>query len=71
MTQMGGTDMEWIKTQDKFPAVGDSVLFVSPQTLKGIVLRGKYNGKGMGWESDFALHYSTVTHWMPLPEPPK
>jgi hypothetical protein len=65
---------EWISVEDRLPDKGQEVL----------AYRGDFNGDMMNtytylgrknWEDDYGYRGSTVhegiTHWMPLPEPPK
>ena len=68
----GVTVQEWVPVTEKLPE--DSGYYL-------VVHRNKYNGSisiafemyikckiGEWWENDYAYD---VTHWMPLPEPPK
>lgn len=65
---------EWISVEDRLPDKGQEVL----------AYRGDYNGDMMNtytylgrknWEDDYGYRGSTehegITHWMPLPVPPK
>lgn len=64
---------EWISVKYSYPNIGQLVIFSSD---KKNVFAGRYNGDE-DWEIGCAciLAYSqydfSVTHWMPLPEPPK
>ena len=58
-------EMEWIPVTERLPSVGEKVLVITI-------------GKGKQYvETDMLLatgewfDYGNVTHWMPLPEPPK
>lgn len=72
--------MEWISVKDRLPEFNYPV-FVGKQGDKnstGIArLESKKensNGISLDWlEGDSSFHdwYKEVTHWMPLPEPPK
>jgi len=60
--------MEWISVNDRLPANnGDYLSFA----------RGNYyvvewsEFWGVFYQSDGPLNHSDITHWMPLPEPPK
>ena len=66
--------MEWISTKDRLPKYGERVLvWNSIEWETGavdeearIAIRTHTNENGENW--DVA---TDVTHWMPLPEPPK
>jgi hypothetical protein len=66
--------MNWISVKDKLPELGESVLLIDA-----------YESQYVGWLHEFttssSIHWqysyccgcaaTSVTHWMPLPEPPK
>lgn len=57
----------WISVQDRLPRCGDRVImtdgvFVCEAFLS---ISGKWVRNGIGWIE------SEITHWMPLPNPPK
>lgn len=61
-------NMEWISVEDRMPNIEDEYLVVS---FSGVVTT-------MDWmDSEWVSNIfpdekiTTVTHWMPLPEPPK
>ena len=56
----GVTVQEWISVEDRLPDIGIEVLVYSEDD--GICV-DYYDGDSFG--------YYDVTHWMPLPEPPK
>ena len=67
---------QWISVKDRLPEDGDEVLFF----VMDWVMKGKYCKQVPHWEaylSGGSAHYHKnngiehVTHWMPLPEPPK
>ncbi len=68
--------MKWISVKDKMPAVGVRVLihWVSFQGRKYVeqgVLGETYTKKIKRFvDSRFRNLNGTVTHWMPMPEPP-
>ncbi|AGQ07151.1 DUF551 domain-containing protein [Acinetobacter baumannii] len=71
--------MEWISVEDKWPAYGQLILVViSGQTQTRVFFRDGSDFSGKDWiepVNDDDCHHTTcwekVTHWMPLPEPPK
>lgn len=65
---------EWISVNDRLPMLIETVLFIGKNYYGNWfgVKRGYFDGSF--WHSDdYGTIYSTtpVTHWMPLPEPPK
>lgn len=67
--------MEWIKVTDRLPENEDWVLVVSHIRGEPLVEMGCYVNcvEYQGWEAidSFLDRPCNVTHWMPLPEPPK
>ncbi|MDC9624097.1 DUF551 domain-containing protein [Xenorhabdus sp. XENO-7] len=67
--------MEWIKCSDRLPETYDDILLVvdgSNDIHVGYFILDEYEGKcfhSLGEDLFFKIEY--VTHWMPLPEPPK
>ena len=62
----GVTVQEWISVKDRLPEPGERV----------IVARGEKVEQGVylavnGWWKVYGTNTKSVTHWMPLPEPPK
>jgi hypothetical protein len=61
--------MEWISVKDRLPENRQEVLgaYVLEELEQSVLLfaRGEFRTK---YGSEF---YGVVTHWMPLPEPPK
>lgn len=64
----------WISTKEKMPETGDAVLIV----VNGYVDCGMYSeGYGRWYEINYDRYGDEieicydVTHWQPLPEPPK
>lgn len=56
---------KWISVADKLPEHENAVLCV---TKNGNPFIGRYDHKWNHWRVSGSV---TVTHWMPLPEPPK
>jgi hypothetical protein len=56
--------VKWIPVTERLPAQGQEVIVYAGNILSPVVMAYKF------WDKDFDtwLH---VTHWMPLPEPPK
>ena len=62
---------EWISVKDKLPDKTDYYLVCleSPRCgLKDGVTTSYYQHKAKNWK---AVYNPSVTHWMPIPEPPK
>lgn len=53
-------ERRWIPVTDRFPEVGKDVLVYS-----------EYDGVSIDYHGGDSFGYALVTHWMPLPEPPK
>lgn len=64
---------EWVSVKDRMPRYNQHVLTFSPNMAMPIIV-GEYYGY---WGEDDDEWYEgwsynrEVTHWMPLPEPPK
>ena len=58
---------EWISVKDRMPEKGSSVLIYSKEGKRA---EGTYMGGGRWMQYRWSC-YVTVTHWMPLPEPPE
>lgn len=68
----GVTVQEWISVKDKLPEVGRYVVCIAKRNpfsrFMPMVARIEKNG----WVNPITEQYiSEVTHWIPLPEPPK
>lgn len=68
----GATVQEWISVNDRLPEAGGYVVCIAKRNpfsrFIPIVARIEKNG----WVNPITEQYiSEVTHWMPLPEPPK
>lgn len=62
------TNNEWIKTKDQLPDEPDDYLVFGMGLVSTLEFR---SGK---WWSDVHMQFvdsKKITHWMPLPEPPK
>lgn len=70
-TNLTNTDMEWISVKDRLPENPDYYLIACPvwsESGQGI---GFFTGEKWQDEVVFTEIHQYVTHWMPLPEPPK
>lgn len=69
--------MEWISVKDKLPEPGRAVLITeNGSTPISAIYKTEYadwdeNCNCGGCENYPRLYQNEVTHWMPLPEPPK
>lgn len=64
---------KWISVNDRLPEPGITKLIVTVRHEHGnIVDMARYLGPQEGWDLvSWKLWDKNVTHWMPLPEPPK
>ena len=60
----GVTVQEWISVKDRLPEQGEEAICIAAD---GDMMIGKYTE--WGWM--FPCYFEDLTHWMPLPEPPK
>jgi hypothetical protein len=60
--------MEWINVKDKMPKDYDSVLIYDQRVEMAV---GYWNKLFAKWYGTQTLILREVTHWRPLPEPPK
>lgn len=56
----------WIAVEDKLPKDGQCVATINTVEVQDV--RHYSHGK---WYSNFGNEYDDITHWMPLPQPPK
>ena len=67
---------EWISVEERLPEDagllerGYARYLVWEKAYNNHVI-GFWYGKDLGWETQIAEDYSEVTHWQPLPDPPK
>ncbi len=59
---------EWINCSERMPQVMEDVLVTDGEEVKSMWWNGN---KWDSWLSRYSLDSDDVTHWMPLPEPPK
>ena len=55
---------EWISVDDRLPEQGEEAICIAAD---GDMMIGKYTE--WGWM--FPCYFEDLTHWMPLPQPPK
>lgn len=60
---------EWIRIEDNMPKIGLEVLIWSRETGRSVARRDFDFPKSFIGEDN--CFFFGVTHWMPLPEPPK
>ena len=60
----GVTVQEWISVKDRLPEQGEEAICIAAD---GDMMIGKYTE--WGWM--FPCYFEDLTHWMPLPQPPK
>lgn len=64
-------EMKWISVEERLPKVRQRVLvYCESKTIEKHVTACTYMG-GLYGKPQFSRHVRKVTHWMPLPEPPK
>ncbi len=67
---------DWVSVNDELPKIDETVLMAHfHRDVFVWISSGERQGNniwGCDWDDDefLATHYHTVTHWMPLPEPP-
>lgn len=64
---------QWISVKERLPEIGRSVLIYYPKWDGDEIQVAKLEGDGMMFDicGEFNIGTGVVTHWMPLPEPPK
>ena len=60
----GVTVQEWISVDDRLPEQGEEAICIDAD---GDMMIGKYTE--LGWI--FPCYFEELTHWMPIPQPPK
>ena len=59
---------EWISVKDRLPESGETTLVYNGD----IDVHGFWNGRWLDYdENGYPFEVLYITHWMPLPEPPK
>lgn len=64
---------QWISVNDRLPEIGKSVLIYYPKWDGDEIQVAKLDSDGMTFDicGEFNIGTGAVTHWQPLPEPPK
>lgn len=64
---------EWISVKDRLPENGVYVLVCGPRGgIQLAQMRGdRCDHRYIWWKAYGTRKFTTCTHWMPLPEPPK
>lgn len=63
---------EWISVEERLPEVDTNVLVVTANgSFKVARCNIYHNGTLVLWATNDGLGERAITHWMPLPEPPK
>ena len=60
----GVTVQEWVSVKDRLPEQGEEAICIAAD---GDMMSGKYTE--WGWM--FPCYFEDLTHWMPIPQPPK
>ena len=68
----GVTVQEWISVDDELPEVGGYVVCIAKRNPFSMFMPMVARIKKNGWVNPITEQYiSEVTHWMPIPQPPK
>ena len=68
----GVTVQEWISVNDRLPEAGGYVVCIAKRNPFSRFMQMVARIEKNGWVNPITEQYiSEVTHWMPLPEPPK
>lgn len=63
--------MEWISVNDRLPNAGQKVL-ITFRDPGGSIVDTARRCSDFGWDvTNWEVPDRLITHWMPLPEPPK
>lgn len=64
---------QWISVEDRLPEIGKSVLIYYPKWDGDEIQVAKLEDDGMMFDicGEFNIGTGVITHWMPLPKPPK
>lgn len=64
---------QWISVKDRLPEEGKLVLTYGPDGIIDVLARYRVSKNSWKWgrDGEFITLVFDITHWMPLPEPPK
>ena len=67
------TPAKWISVKERLPEEGKLVLTYGPDGIIDVLTRYKASKNSWKWgrDGEFITLVFDITHWMPLPEPPK
>lgn len=69
---MGGLSPGWISVEDQMPDIGQRILATDGMFVGEAYLRGHQKSFYRPYEAEWNRVFDNpVTHWMPLPQPPK
>lgn len=63
--------MEWISVKDRLPEIGERVLTLDKRGRIGDREYYRFESGFICFRPDGLVPGKDITHWMPLPEPPK
>jgi hypothetical protein len=65
--------MEWISVKERLPEVDGRVIVHAPSAdpRHPLINFAWYDPSGFGWSLFPHCFIDSITHWMPLPEPPE
>ena len=67
----GVTVQEWVSVDDRLPVIGRSVIAYNAPAKCAAEAMYKGEGRFLQFRWEARLQDQEVTHWMPLPKPPK
>ena len=71
MIDMAQRMPRWISVEERLPEVNEDVVLIMPVDDGHCIRIGWRTKGGNWWAAGQGIPPITVTHWMPLPEPPK
>ena len=72
LVKNGVTVQEWISVDDELPEAGEYVVCIAKRNPFSVFMPMVARIEKNGWVNPITEQYiSEVTHWMPMPQPPK